>query len=72
MIFKRILISCVYILPAEYLMCKYFYSYLVLDVRFCLATKHVCVYLTQLIFESVYFTMIILMRVVFQQQKNYV
>jgi hypothetical protein len=25
-----------------------------------------------LIFESVYFTMIILMRVVFQQQKNYI
>ncbi len=45
---------------------------LVLDVKFCQATKHVCVYLTRLIFESVYFTIIILVRVVFQQQKNYV
>ncbi len=61
-----------YILPADYLMCKYIYSYLVLGVRFCQATKHACVYLTRLIFESVYFTIIILMRVVFQQQKNYV
>jgi hypothetical protein len=52
-------------------MCKYFYSFLVLDVRFCQDTTHACVYLTRLIFESVYFTMIILMRVVFQQQKNY-
>jgi hypothetical protein len=60
-IFRQLIISC-----------KKFYSYLVLGVRFCQATKHACVYFTRLIFESVYFTMIILMRVAFQQQKNYV
>jgi hypothetical protein len=40
-------------------MCKNFDSYLVLGVTFCQATEHACVYLTQLIFESVYFTIII-------------
>ncbi len=36
-------------------MCRYFYSYLVLGVRFCQATKHACVYLTRLIFENILF-----------------
>ncbi len=70
-IFKQILISCVYILPADYLMCKYFDSYLVLGVIFCQATEHVCVFLTWWILESVYFTRIIIKRVLFQQRKNY-
>jgi hypothetical protein len=64
---------CVNFASCYYPMCKYFYSYLVLGVRFCQATKHACVYLTGLILK-VYILpyLIILMRVVFQQQKNYV
>ncbi len=41
--------------PADYLMCKYFYSFLVLDVRFCQDTTHACVYLTRLIFVSIFY-----------------
>jgi hypothetical protein len=54
-IFKWIIISCVYILPADSLMRKNFNSYLVLGVTFCQATEHACGYLTRLIFESIFY-----------------
>ncbi len=71
-IFKWQIIWCVYILTADYLMCKIFNSYTVLGVIFCQATKHACVYLTRLNFECECFNVIIIVHVLFQQRESHV